>query len=137
MSFKFNTIHVDQGTTTTLEEGEQIIEDTMDSLKELVCGADVLTAQVTVTTLTAAGVRHHEVTVDNENAQMLKTSLKANGDIVESSELYRQVTNQAGTATMCDGDTLTLWLGSVEDENILLLTAPEVREVMDCSLIKF
>lgn len=137
MSFKFNTIQVDQGTIATLEEGEQIVEDTMDSLKELVCGADVLTAQVTVTTLTATGVRHHEVTVDNENAQMLKMALKASGDLVESSELYRQVTNRAGTATMCDGDTLTLWLGAVEDENILLLTAPEVREVMDCSLIKF
>ena len=137
MSFKFNTIHVDQGTTATLEEGEQIVEDTMDSLKELVCGADVLTAQVTVTTLTATGVRHHEVTVDNENAQMLKAALKASGDLVESSELYRQVTDRAGTATMCDGDTLTLWLGPVEDENTLLLTAPEVREVMDCSLIKF
>ncbi len=135
--FKLNSVRLDQGTTTTLEEGEPHLQDAMDRLKELVCEDQVLTAHITVTTLTASGVRRHELVLDNENAQLHKTALQTAGDIVENSELYRQLTNHGGTATMCDGDTLTIWLGDVVNENTLVVKSPEINEVMDISLSKF
>ena len=137
MTFKFEQVRVDQGTTSTLEDGEPYVEDAMDCLKALVCGDDILTAHVTVTTLTGAGVRRHELVLDNENAQLHKTSLDAIGDIAESSELYRQLTTAGATATMVDGDSLVMWLGNPHDEKQLLLNAPEVRESMDMRLSKF
>lgn len=137
MTFKFDQVRVDQGTTATLEDGEPYVENAMDCLKDLVCSDDILTAHVTVTTLTGAGVRRHELVLDNENARLHKTSLDAIGDIVESSELYRQLTTAGGTATMVDGDSLVIWLGEPHDEKRLLLNAPEVRESMDMRLSKF
>mgnify|MGYP003613050538 CR=1 FL=1 len=137
MTFKFDEVRVDQGTTATLEDGEPYVENAMDCLKDLVCGEDILTAHVTVTTLTGTGVRRHELVLDNENAKLHKTSLDAIGDIAESSELYRQLTTAGATATMVDGDSLVMWLGNPHDEKRLLLNAPEVRESMDMRLSKF
>lgn len=134
--FKLNSVRLDQGTTATLDDGEPHLADAMDCLKELVCEDQVLTAHITVTALTASGVRRHELVLDNENAKLHKTALQTSGDIVENSELYRQITTHGGTATMCDGDTLTIWLGEVLNENTLVVKSPDIHEVMDNDISK-